>query len=99
MNTINATTFNLSTAKAASASLEQRKAMLHQAAEEMVGVTFFGEMLKIARSSKLKGEFGHGGRGEEVFGGQLDQELARKAGSGMKNSLSEAIYNRLVKYV
>jgi hypothetical protein len=99
MNTINAKTFNLSTAKLASAPLEQRKAMLHQAAEEMVGVTFFGEMLKMARSSKLKGTFGHGGRGEEVFGAQLDQELARKAGSGMNNSLSEAIYNRLVKYV
>ena len=99
MSTVNETSFNLNPAKVAGASLERRKAMLRQASEEMVGVTFFGEMLKIARNSKLKGEFGHGGRGEEVFGGQLDQELARKAGAGVKNSLSEAIYNRLVKNV
>ena len=56
-----------------------------------------GEMLKIARGSALKGEFGHGGRGEEIFAAQLDQELARRAGRGARNSLSEAIYDRLVK--
>ena len=99
MSGVSATSFNLNKAKVAGASLEQRQAMLHQAANEMVGVTFFGEMLKMARNSKLKGAYGHGGRGEEVFGGQLDQELARRAGIGMKNSFSEAIYNRLVKYV
>ncbi len=84
---------------AAGASLEQRKAMLRQAADELVGVTFFGTMLKMARNSRLKGSFGHGGRGEDIFGAQLDQELARRAGQGMKNGLSEAIYNRLVKNV
>ena len=99
MSSVNATSLNLDPSNVAGASTAQRKAMLHQAAEEMVGVTFFGEMLKIARNSKLKGEFGHGGRGEEIFGGQLDQELARRAGAGVKNSLSEAIYNRLVKNV
>lgn len=99
MSSVNATSLNLNPGQVVNASVERRKAMLHQAAEEMVGVTFFGEMLKIARNSKLKGTIGHGGRGEEVFGGQLDMELARKAGSGVKNSLSEAIYDRLVKYV
>lgn len=99
MSTVNATSLNLDPSNVAGASREQRRAMLRRASEEMVGVTFFGEMLKLARNSKLKGELGHGGRGEEVFGGQLDQELARRVGAGMKNSLSEAIYNRLVKNV
>lgn len=90
---------NLSTAKAAKAPKAQRQVMLRQACQEMVGETFFGEMLKMARNSKLKGTIGHGGRGEEVFGGQLDQELSKLAGSGMKNSLSDAIYNRLVKNI
>ena len=81
----------------ATASVERRRVMLRRAVDEMIGVTFFGEMLKLARSSAIKGKFGHGGRGEEIFAAQLDQELARRAGQGMQNSLSDVIYNRLVK--
>jgi hypothetical protein len=99
MNTVNATSPSLIPTNVAVASTERRKAMLRRAANEMVGVTFFGEMLKMARNSKLKSNIGHGGRGEDIFGGQLDQELARRVGSGLKNSLSDAIYNRLVKHV
>lgn len=99
MNSINAAITSRPPAQVATASVEQRKAMLRQAVDEMVGVTFFGQMLKMARNSPLKGKIGHGGRGEEMFGAQLDQELARRAGAGMDNSLSETIYNRLVKHV
>jgi hypothetical protein len=99
MSTVGQTPLNLNPGKTVGASPERRKAMLRQAADEMVGITFFGQMLKMARNARIKGEFGHGGRGEEVFGGQLDQELARLAGQGMKNSLSEAIYKRLVENV
>jgi len=90
---------NLTASGVATAAPERRKALLRQAADEMVGATFFAQMLRTARDSRLKGGIGHGGRGEEVFGGQLDQELARLAGAGFKNSLSDAIYNRLVKNV
>ncbi len=99
MSAVGQTTLNLNPGKVVGTSPERRKVMLRQAADEMVGVTFFGEMLKMARNARIKGEFGHGGRGEEVFGAQLDQELARRAGQGMKNGLSEAIYRRLVKNV
>ncbi len=88
---------HLDPAAVGAASPQCRRAMLRQAVDEMVGVTFLGEMLKIARNSALKGELGHGGRGEEIFAGQLDLELARRAGQGTRNSLSEAIYNRLIK--
>src|SRR5690606_19764029 len=97
MSTIDPTSMNLPRINPAVASPERRQAMLRQAVDEMVGVTFFAPMLKMARDSKLKGTIGHGGRGEEMFGAQLDQELARRAGAGMKNSLSEALYNRLAK--
>ena len=46
---------------------------------------------------KLKGKIGHGGYGEQVFGPQLDLEFARRAGTGMNNSLSETIYRRLAE--
>lgn len=93
------TSMELNPARVAQAGATRRKAMLRAACQELVGQTFFGEMLKIARNAKLKGTIGHGGRGEEMFGAQLDQELAKRVGSGMKNSLSDAIYDRLVKHV
>ncbi len=94
------TPVNLGSTSIAGASVPQKKAMLRQAVQEMVGTTFYGQMLKIARSSPLKGKYGHGGRGEEIFQGQLDAELARNMGRGMKNnSLSEALYKRFEKKV
>lgn len=93
------TSLNLDLKKLVVTSPERRKAALRQMSEEMVGATFFGQMLKSSRNSPLKGTFGHGGRGEDVFGAQLDLELARRAGRGMKNSLSEAIYRRYEPFV
>src|SRR5688572_27890828 len=99
MNTVGAAPTTLDTAALANASQAKRKAVLKETVQEMVGVTFFGQMLKMARNSPLKGEFGHGGRGEEIFGNQLDAEFARRAGREMKNGLSDSIYKRLVKWV
>src|SRR5690606_32188403 len=65
MSSINAAITSLPPANVETASTERRQAMLRQAVDEMVGVTFFGQMLKMARNSPLKGEIGHGGRGEE----------------------------------
>ncbi|GMU24551.1 MAG: hypothetical protein AMXMBFR13_46250 [Phycisphaerae bacterium] len=99
MSTIDRTAPTLDLARAAAAEPARRQAMLRQAADELVGVTFFGKMLAMARNSAIKGTIGHGGRGEEIFGAQLDQELARRVGQNFRNSLSEAIYQRLVNKV
>jgi hypothetical protein len=88
---------SLSPARVASANPAQRRQMLRQAIDEVVGATFYGPMLKMARDNPFKGEFGHGGRGEEIFGAQLDMELARRASHTSRNSLSDAIYRRLEK--
>lgn len=77
------------------ASKSASKTQLREQVEELVGVTFFGQMLKIARDNPLKGEYGHGGRGEEVFGSQLDMEFARNMGHAVRNDLTEAIYKQL----
>lgn len=78
---------------------EQRRQQLREAVDEVVGVTFFGQMLKIARNSVIKGEYGHGGRGEDMFGPQLDMELARMAGRGVQTSLGDSLYRRFEKGV
>jgi Rod binding domain-containing protein len=62
---------------------------------EMVGMTFFGTLMKAMRESTMKGPFGHGGRGEEVFGGQLDQMLAQEMGKATRFDLKEVIYRQL----
>lgn len=76
-------------------SSQRREAALREAVREVVGTTFLGEMLKIARSSPLKTELFHGGRGEEIFRSQLDAELARRAGGAMQNGLADEMYKRL----
>jgi len=94
VTSVNSGRMNLSDATA-----DQRRKVLRESVNVMVGVTFFGQMFKIARDSALKGKYGHGGRGEEMFGSMLDMELAQRMGRGMKNNLSDAIYDRYVKYV
>jgi len=90
---------NLDPTSVGGVSPERRRAILRQAVDEMIGVTFYAPMLGMARNNALKGEIGHGGRGEEIFAAQLDMELARRVGQAGRNSLSEAVYSRLVKRV
>ena len=84
----------LSPSLVANASLGQRRQMLEQAVEEVVGSVFYTPMLKMARDNPLKGKYGHGGRGEEVFGAQLDMELARRASHRANGGLTEALLDR-----
>jgi hypothetical protein len=75
----------------------QRSALLRQTVNEVVGVTFFQPMLKAAHSSVLKGKYGHGGRGEEIFQGQLDAQLATYMGRGVRTGMGEALYRKLTR--
>jgi peptidoglycan hydrolase FlgJ len=58
---------------AASQSPELRKAF-----DSFVGQTFFGQLLHSMRQTQGKAAYFNGGRGEEIFRQQLDQELAKK---------------------
>ena len=70
---------------------------LRQAVDQLVGSVFYGAMLRSLRASTMKGEYGHGGRGEEVFQAQLDQIIAERAGQSQRYSLNHAIYDRLAQ--
>ncbi|HEY3242051.1 MAG TPA: hypothetical protein VGM03_01760 [Phycisphaerae bacterium] len=65
--------------------------------DKVVGSVFYGNLLKTMRPDPLKGKFGHGGRGEEVFSAQLDQVLAERAGQARHYSLNEALFEHLAK--
>ena len=64
---------------------------LGDAADQVVGATFYGTLLRSMRNSTLRGEYGHGGRGEEIFQAQLDQVFAADAGRARSSSLTEAV--------
>lgn len=69
---------------------------LRQRVDEFVGLFFYGTLLKSAREHPLsKSKVGFGGRGEEAFGAQLDQELAQRAGRARHDPLCEAIVRQL----
>jgi hypothetical protein len=68
---------------------------LRETSGRVVGSLFFGTLLKAMRESTLKGQFGHGGRGEEVFAGQLHQLLAERLGESLDRGPQEAMVRRL----
>jgi len=70
---------------------------LRKAIDQLVGSVFYGAMLRSLRASTMKGDYGHGGRGEEVFQAQLDQIIAERAGQSQRYSLNNAIYERLAQ--
>ena len=76
---------------------ERDLAKLRETVGQVVGAMSFGAMLKQMRNSPLKGEIGHGGRGEEVFSAQLHQELAERAGTRQDGGLADAVFHRLEK--
>jgi hypothetical protein len=78
---------------------QQYQELLRKRVDELVGITFYGTLLKTMRTSVLKGSYGHGGRGEDVFGGQLDILLAQRAGHARRFQLNDAICRRLSKNV
>jgi Rod binding domain-containing protein len=70
---------------------------LRNAVGEVVGSVFYGTLLKTMRNSVMKGPYGHGGRGEEIFAAQLDGILAGEMGKATRGGLTEALYADLEK--
>ena len=84
----------LSQAEATTGSPVKHRQMLRQAVQEVVGSVFLAPMLKMARENPLKGKYMHGGRGEDIFGAQLDAELARRASHRVQGGLTDALIRR-----
>ena len=64
-------------------------------AREFVGLTFFAPLLKQASDPVLKGKYLHGGRGEQVFRGQLNELLAMRIGQSSRLGIAEALVRQL----
>jgi Rod binding domain-containing protein len=77
------------------AQLEQHNKLV-KTARTWVAQAFFGEMLKQMHNSPFKSDMLEGGRGGQVFQGQLDQKLAeRMAGSRSADRLVSAMVRKI----
>lgn len=74
---------------------DEKQPELRELTGKIVGSVFYGTMLKAMRNSSLKGKYGHGGRGEEVFGAQLDSLMAEKLGQRTNGGVAEALFQHL----
>lgn len=60
--------------------------------QQFVGETVFGQMLSSMRKTVDKAPYFHGGRAEEVFQGQLDQELAKEVTKASADRLADPMF-------
>jgi hypothetical protein len=61
---------------------------------QFVGETFFGQMIKSLRATAEKPAYFHGGRAEEVFQSQLDQQLAQHLTEASAEQFAEPMFER-----
>ena len=71
---------------------------LRQAAAQFESV-FVTMLMKQMRATIQKSEMFHGGRGEEIFQGMMDQQIAKDASSGNGLGIGRMIYEDLVKHL
>lgn len=65
---------------------------LKEAFGQFVGETLFGSMLASMRKSVGKPAYMHGGRGEEVFQQQLDQQLVQEISKSSAEQVADPMY-------
>jgi hypothetical protein len=73
---------------------DDKQAELRATFTQFVGETFYGQMIKAMRSTVGKPAYFHGGRGEEVFRGQLDQTLAEHMSKATADRFADPLFDR-----
>ena len=77
--------------------MDPHKLRLREVAGQVAGKVFFGTLLAAMRDSTIKGEYGHGGRGEEAFSAQFHEILAERMGQADAHGLTDALVKRFEK--
>jgi len=70
------------------------KPTLRESADQLVSTAFILPLLEKARNDPFKSELFHGGRGEEVFGQQLDVIFADNITKSSNFGISDALVRR-----
>ena len=69
---------------------------MRQTFQEAVGSLFYGQMIKALRSGVGKPAYIHGGQAEEMFQGQMDQQVAENLARHQGGALVEDLYQRFL---
>ncbi len=72
----------------------EKIAELHDRFTQFVGETFYGQMLKSMQATVGKPAYFDGGRGEEVFRGQLNQTLAEHMSKAAADRFADPLFHR-----
>lgn len=59
---------------------------------QFVGEAFYGQLLQSMRKTVGKPAYFHGGRGEEVFQAQLDQQLAQQMAEATGDTIADPMF-------
>ena len=79
----------------AAASARNGVRRLEETIGRIVGRMFYGTLMQQMRDSTLKGSFGHGGRGEEIFAAQLHGLLAERMGVADRDAIGKVLISSL----
>ncbi|MCE9590135.1 MAG: hypothetical protein K8S99_06390 [Planctomycetes bacterium] len=69
----------------------------HRAAQQLVSSTLVLPILQQARKDPFKSELFHGGKGEDLFGANMDQIFADRITSASNFPLVDAVYRAITK--
>lgn len=67
---------------------------LKKAYTDFVGKTFFGQMLKSMRSTVGEAAYFNGGKTEQIFRSQLDQQIADKMSDATADQIAEPMFRQ-----
>ena len=67
---------------------------VHDAFSAFIGETFYGQMVKSMRSTVEQPAYFHGGRAEEMFQSQLDQQLAQEWAAESGDRFAEPMFEQ-----
>lgn len=65
---------------------------------DFVGNVFYGTLLRELQNSTIKGKYLHGGRGEDVFRGQLNMELAKRMVRAPNDPIANHMYAAMTRF-
>src|SRR5262245_58481283 len=71
-----------------------KQSEVHEKFTQFVGETFYGQMIKAMQSTVGKPAYFHGGRGEEAFRGQLNQQLAEHMTKATAERFADPMFQR-----
>ena len=83
--------------EAGSKAAVKKEAEMRGIVGEFVGNVFYGTLLRQMEQTTIKGEYMHGGRGEEMFRSQLHMEYAKRLGRAPGDPIANRIYEAMTR--